>query len=533
MTEPSPPTPSSPTRRRFLVGIGATGAAAAAGLVSPTQVLAAPAGTPATTAGTRHRPSIPSGVFALGVASGDPRPDRIVLWTRLAPQPLAGGGMPARRVPVHVEVARDDRFRHVVRRATVTTGPQVAHSIHATIRGLRPDREYSYRFRVGGEISPVGRTRTAPESGRRGRSLRFLSTSCQAWDAGYYTAWEHAVAEDPDLIVFLGDYIYESAPNPAALRLHEGVGEPLDLTSYRNRHGQYRSDPALQAAHATCPWIVTLDDHEVDNNWAGTIPQDPTQQSPEAFLARRAAAFQAWWEHMPVSTPPPTARGLRVYRDLTYGDLARFHVLDTRQYRSDQVTTEVASNEPGRTMTGDAQERWLFRGLARRDVRWQLVAQQTMVAQNDRRAGPDRIFDYDNWDGYRWQRRRLMDTFARTRNPVVLTGDRHATWVCDLKPDFDDPASPVVGAEYTGTSITSGGDGDPVPFHAVYDPVMAESPHWKYINNQRGYLLHDLDRSALVTRERIVSSVRQTTGTTIATRATFVTEDGRPGVSVA
>jgi alkaline phosphatase D len=157
-----------------------------------------------------------------------------------------------------------------------------------------------------------------------------------------------------------------------------------------------------------------------------------------------------------------------------------------------------------------------------------------MWASNDRQAGPEQVFDLDNWDGYRAQRRRLLEFFGsgRTSNPIVLTGDRHATWVCDLKPDFDDAASPVVGAEITGTSISSGGDSDPAGFHAQFDPIMAESPHWKYIDNQRGYVVCDVTADRLLASLRRVSSVWTETGTTITTRAQFQAEAGRPGISV-
>jgi alkaline phosphatase D len=469
--------------------------------------------------------------YTLGVASGDPQPDGVVLWTRLAPDPLHGGGLPPQAYRVRWEVARDERFRRVVRRGTAQARPELAHSVHPEVRGLEPDREYFYRFDVNGALSPVGRTRTAAERG--GRQLRFGFASCQNYQDGFYTSHHHLANEELAFVVFLGDYIYEGAPNPNALRTHEGTGEPLTLENYRNRHAQYRSDPNLRAAHGSCPWIVTFDDHEIDNNWADDIPQDPAQQTPEAFRARRIAAFQAYYEHMPLRRSAlPSGPDIRVYRRITFGDLAELNVLDTRQYRTDQRADEAAANDPANSMTGPQQERWLTSGLARSRARWNLIGQQTMIAQNDRRAGPERVFDFDNWDGYRVQRKRLLE-FAgrRAHNPIVLTGDRHCTWACDLKPDFDDPLSPVVGAELTGTSISSGGDANAESFHAQFDPIMAESPHWKYIDNRRGYFVVDLTRNRLRADLRTVSTVRAETAA-VTTAATFEVRDGRPGVEV-
>jgi alkaline phosphatase D len=515
------------SRRRFVAVAGA----GVAGLVSGPALLG-PAGATAVPRPGAAEP-LPPGLFTLGVASGDPTPGGVVLWTRLAPAPLAGGGMPDRPVPVRWEVAADDRFRRVRATGVEVAEPRLAHSVHVEVRGLGPDREYYYRFRAGTEVSPVGRTRTAPAYGIRNRRLRFAFASCQDYQAGLYTAHRHLAAEDIAFVAFLGDYIYESRPNPAAARLHEGIDEPYSLADYRSRHAQYKTDLDLQAAHAAVAWIVTLDDHEIDNNWADETPQDPQLQTLEAFRARRAAALQAYYEHMPLRRAAvPHGIDTRLYRRLHFGDLATVHVLDTRQYRSDQPTTLAEAEDPARTMTGPDQERWLVDGM-RRGGRWNLLANQVMWASNDRTAGPARTFDFDNWDGYRAQRRRLLEFFGsgRTSNPVVLTGDRHCTWACDLKPDFDDPASPVVGAELTGTSISSGGDANTASFHATFDPIMAESPHWKYIDNRRGYLLCDLDPERLLASLRVVSTVWAPTAT-VATAARFAVRAGRPGVEL-
>ncbi|QXJ25603.1 alkaline phosphatase D family protein [Actinomadura graeca] len=520
-------------RRRFL----ATGGAASfvtAGQVLLGPVLLGPDGAVAAVRAHGGAP-VPAGLFTLGVASGDPSPGGFVLWTRLAPRPVDGGGMPDRAVPVAWQIADDERFRQIRAAGVATARPEHGHAVHVEAGGLRPDREYFYRFRAGPEISPVGRARTAPRPGAGNRRLRFAFASCHNWQDGYFTAYHHLAQEDLAFVAFLGDYIYETVPRTDTVRAHEGTGEPYTLVEYRNRHAQYKTDPALQAAHAAFPWIVTWDDHEVDNNWADEIPQDPDRQPREKFLARRAAAFQAYYEHMPLRRPAvPHGIGMRLHRRLGFGRLAAVHVLDTRQYRSDQPDTLAEAGDPRRTMTGTEQERWLTGGLARSGARWNLLANQVMWASNDRKAGPEQVFDFDNWDGYRVQRRRMLEFFGSglVSNPVVLTGDRHATWVCDLRPDFDDPASPVVGAEITGTSVSSGGDADPVSFHRTFDPIMAESPHWKYIGNQRGYVVCDVGPDRLLASLRTVDSVWRPDGTTAATAARFQVEAGRPGITV-
>jgi alkaline phosphatase D len=473
---------------------------------------------------------LPEGVFSLGVASGDPLPDGVVLWTRLAPAPTTGGGMPNEPIPVEWEIAEDERFRRRRHRGVTTAHARLGHSVHVDVRGLRADTVYYYRFRAGTQISPVGRTRTAPGAHSRPRNLRFAFASCQDYQAGFYTAYQHLAAEDLAFVAFLGDYIYEGPRNVNAARQHEGIGEPLTLEQYRNRHAQYKTDPDLQAAHAAFPWIVTFDDHEIDNNWADEVPQDPALQTPEAFRARRIAAFQAYYEHMPLRRKSlPSGLDMQVYRRLRFGSLASVHVLDTRQYRSDQPETLAAAQDPALTMTGPEQEKWLVDGLESSGSRWNLLANQVMWAQNDRRAGPEQTFDFDNWDGYRVQRRRLLEHFGsgRVANPVVLTGDRHCTWVCDLRTDFDDPSTPVVGAELTGTS---GGNPDVAGFHATYDPIMAESPHWRYIDNQRGYVVCDVNADRMLSSLRLVDTVWAPTAS-VRTAAEFVVEAGRPGIA--
>lgn len=469
--------------------------------------------------------------FTLGVASGDPLPTAVVIWTRLAPDPLHGGGVANRAYPIRWQVASDSRFRQVVRSGIAHARPEYGHSVHVDVRGLRPDHTYWYRFRQGDQLSPIGRTRTAPANDADLRSLRWAFASCQNYQSGYFNAHQHLAAEDLAFVAFLGDYIYESKPDPDQVRTHEGNDEPYSLTDYRNRHAQYRTDADLQQAHAAHPFICTPDDHEIDNNWADDIPQDPDKQSPEDFRKRRIAALQAYWEHMPMRQDRmPDGPDMKIYRAFQFGRLVDIPVLDTRQYRADQVETLEEAEAPGRTITGEEQEAWLLDRLTSSPARWNVLANQVMWAQNDRVAGSEERFDLDNFDGYRWQRRRVLEQFQHVSNPVIMTGDRHCTWASDLKIDFDQEGSPVVGTEFTGTSISSGGDSDPAEFHDHYDPIMAESPHWRYIDNQRGYLIMEADKKQLTTKLRLVDTVTKRESS-VRTEASFVVLDGVPGIT--
>jgi alkaline phosphatase D len=509
-------------RRAFLHALAGLGAAAAG--FAPVAARARFAGDP----------------FRLGVASGYPTPEGVVLWTRLVVDAHApSGGMDPLAVPVRWEVARDEAMRQVVRSGTVEARPAWAHSVHVVVSGLEPSRWYWYRFTAGDARSPVGRTRTAPAEGSLPGSLRFAFASCQHYEHGYYGAWRHAVADGPDLIAFLGDYIYETSGAQNPVRSH-GAGEAYTLEDYRLRYALYRSDPDLAAAHAACPWVLTWDDHEVDNDYAADQPEDGMPR--EAFLARRAAAYRAYYEHLPL--PPamrPEGPAMRIYTALDWGTLARFVILDDRQYRSPQAcpragqtsgssTVEVeacpALEDPARTLLGAAQERWLEATLARSPARWNLVAQQTPLARFDQKPGPGRRAWTDGWDGYPAARRRLLDFLAgqRVPNPVTLAGDVHAFMVSDLKPDFDDPASPVVASELGTTSITS----RTWP-QEVLARFLPDNPHTHFGDSRaRGYTRVDLTPGRLQAELRAVETVL-TPETGCGTLASFLVEDGRPG----
>jgi len=443
--------------------------------------------------------------------------------------------MPPVPVDVAWEVAEDDKMKQVVRRGVVRAVPEWAHSVHADVGGLRPDRWYWYRFNVGSSASPIGRTRTLPDLGAPSNRLRLAFASCSHFESGFFTAYRHLASEDVDLVFHLGDYIYESAGDPEAgrPRVHNSA-EITTLEDYRNRYAQYRTDPDLQAAHAARPWWVTWDDHEVDNNYANDISENDDPR--DAFLLRRAAAYQAYYEHMPLRRAQiPKGPALRLYRDFSYGSLASFFILDTRQYRSNQPCGDSSTNppcgeekDPNATMMGAAQERWLYAAMGASPSKWNVIPQQVMVARVDQRPGPEVRISFDQWSGYDAPRTRLL-SFLGTRkpaNPVVLTGDIHSNWVNDLKVDFEDSKSPIVATEFVGTSITSGGDGTDKPANA--DAVMAENPFVKFRNGQRGYVTCEVTPGTMRADYHVVEYVTRP-GAPKITRAKFVVEDGKPG----
>lgn len=488
--------------------------------------------------GSGRTPRFAVDPFALGVASGDPAADGVVLWTRLARAAVEGAGAASRPVDVGWEVAHDEAFRRVAASGTAAALPELGHSVHVEAAGLDPARDYFYRFHAGGETSAVGRTRTAPPAGAPVERLRFAFASCQHWEHGLYTALDHMAAEDLDFVAFLGDYIYEYAEHSEpAVRHHTGP-EIVTLDHYRARYAQYRTDPALQAAHAAAPWIVTTDDHEVDNNYAGDVAED--EQSPEQLMLRRAAAYQAYYEFMPLRrSSMHSGPNLPLYRRLRFGDLLEMSVLDTRQYRSDQPCGDRAQPTcaeriaPGQTILGDAQRRWLFGGLAASAARWNVLAQQVVVAElRGENAAGETTFSMDKWDGYPAERQALLDHLAEAEvpNPVVLTGDIHSNWVADLKRDFSDPASATVGTEFVGTSITSGGDGADTTERGL--GVLAHNPHLRFYNGQRGYVVCTVTPAAWRSDYRVVPWVTRPDAP-VRTRASFVVEAGRPGAQEA
>jgi len=514
---------SSPiTRRSFVLG---SASFAAAALLS-----------------TRARGAVsraagfPAYPFSLGVASGDPAADGFVIWTRLAPTPLVpGGGMGREPVEVRWEVAADEGMRRVVQSGRAVANAEWAHSVHVEVEGLAPDRWYWYRFHVSGEISPVGRARTFPAAGTRPDRLRFAFASCQKYETGYYTALEHLAREDVDLILHLGDYIYEKGPDASAVRQHNSP-EIMTLEDYRARYALYKSDPALQAAHAIAPWLVTWDDHEVSNNYANDIHEKPETNARADFLLRRAAGYQAYFEHMPLRrSAQPKGPDMSLYRRLAFGDLAAFNVLDTRQYRTDQPQGDGSKPfapellNPAGSMLGATQRNWLLDGLSSSRTDWNVLAQQVMMAPAGRSTnGGPLLYSMDKWPGYEFERRLLLRELRdrRVGNPVVLTGDIHTNWANELLVDFERPGeSKAVAAEFVGTSITSGGDGAAEP--AGTAEMMSANPWVKYFNSQRGYVRCEVTPAQWRTEYRVLPYVTRP-GAPVSTARTYVLESGHP-----
>jgi alkaline phosphatase D len=501
------------TRRNFL----ATGAAA---------LVAAPAI-------VRAQGKWRANPFSLGIASGDPAPDGFVIWTRLAPEPLeAHGGMSIERVPVGWEVADDEAFLTVVARGDAVALPELAHSIHIEVAGLRPDRPYFYRFEAGGERSVAGRARTLPLLTAAPSRLRFGMAGCQDYQAGYYTAYRHLAEEELGFVFHYGDYIYEYGADEGTPRKH---ATPLimSLDDYRRRYAQYKNDSDLQAAHAAHPFFMTFDDHEVRNNWAGDIDDDDGTPPPEVFRLHRQAAFQAWYEHMPVRRQQfPNGSAIHLYRSARYGNLVQLDFLDTRQFRTNQPCDDgykmacpaVTSSEA--RMISAEEEAWLVRNLQRRNARWNAVAQQVMMMSIDRRSPVDRaagkLLNVDSWAGYEAQRARLLARMGGLNNVVVLTGDEHTNYA-GLLHDRDKP----VAVEFVGTSISSDGDGQDIP---SWGPdFMAHNPQLKFINNQRGYLTCDVTPDEWRTNFMVVDRI-STPGGQLSRRATLAMDHGHPAL---
>jgi alkaline phosphatase D len=520
------------TRRRFLAGAGAAAVAVAAGCAgdddsaAPTQ--------PPTTA-VLEAPALPAGangdVFTLGVAAGDQTPDGFALWTRLAPQPLeANGGMPAADAEVVWEVAQDDSFAVVVAAGTATAPADHAHAVHVTVEDLEPDTAYAYRFRAGDHASTIGHARTFPTGDSSPDRIRFAMATCQDRASGYYAA-HRAIASEPDLdlVVFLGDYIYEfPGPDTAGPDERVNLGPvPVTLDDYRRRYALYKTDLDLQAAHAAHAWLILWDDHEVENDYEGSQPGPSTPV--EGFADRRAAAYQAWWEHQPTRLPAPTAAGLQLYREVAYGDLVRFLVLDVRQY-GDPVPCRASSaldfgptcaerEDLDRSLLGAGQEAWLRDVLPKGAAQWTAITQGVMFAGLNAGdpGGPAQYF-LESWDGYPGARRRLVDDVVASgaNNPVVLSGDYHASFVSDVRADPFDLSLPVVATEFLVTSIST--------FNFPTD-YRGQNPQVRYFEPTSGYAVCDVTPGEWRTDFKYVSDVNDPDAS-VSTGATFLVADG-------
>jgi alkaline phosphatase D len=485
--------------------------------------------------------------FTLGVASGEPLPDGVVIWTRLAPEPLSPmGGMPHAAVEIGWEVAEDARFARIAARGAAIARPELGFAVHVEVEGLSPGRPYWYRFRAGREASPVGRTRTAPAPEAMPARLRFAAAGCQHYEHGHFTAWRHLAEEELDFVFHYGDYIYEyrgrvpGQPGWGPLvRSHEGE-EVYTLENYRQRYAQYRLDPDLAAAHAAHPFLVSFDDHEVDNNWAGDIseedgsPRFPIVVPPELFALRKQAALQAWYEHMPLRRAAlPRGPDILAFRRLQYGRLLTVHVLDTRSFRDDQPCGDGARPpcadvaRPEAQMLGPAQERWLLDGLASSPATWQVLAQQVPMMRREFANG---ALAMDKWDGYPAARARLLRGIVERNvaNVVVLSGDVHVAMAASLRLDPEAERSPVVASEFVATSVTSEGDG--AEQRPDTPALLARNPHIAFLNARRGYTLHEATPGHLEARFHALPWVTRP-GAPAEERARFAVEAGCPGVS--
>jgi alkaline phosphatase D len=440
--------------------------------------------------------------------------------------------MDPQNVAVSWEVASDDSMRNIVRRGKAISTANLAHSVHVEVDGLAPDRWYWYRFRAGDAESPIGRTRTLPMADATPAELKLAFASCQHYESGLYTAYEHMAEDDPDLVFHLGDYIYEGAAKDGLVRKHVN-GECVSLTDYRLRHSQYKTDPLLQAMHGCCPWVVTWDDHEVDNDYANDAIKGNVD--PAKFLIRRAAAYQAYYEMMPLRrTSLPRGPKMQIYRRLPFGQLANFLVLDGRQYR----TRQPNNDEPGKltdeclsdkgTMLGNEQYQWLEKSLTESSTAWNVLAQQTIMAVVDMKEGPDQRYGRDLWCGYISERNRIMKLLheRQVANPIVITGDNHSNWANNLRVDDLDSESPIAAAEFVGTSISSGGNGG--GWHDRERYLKAENSGVQFYNNERGYVRCTLTPKQWTTEFRTVPEIKQPGGE-VVTRATYVVQAGEPG----
>ena len=476
--------------------------------------------------------------FALGVASGQPRPQSVVLWTRLMADPAhPGAELPPALLPITWQVADDEGFSRIVRSGTVLADPAQAHSVRVRVDHLRPARPYFYRFLVGGVASPVGRTRTAPDENADVARLRLALASCQHYEHGWFTAHREIAGLDLDAVLFVGDYIYDSSRRRYRLRSHEAE-LPTTLDEFRARHVTYKRDPDLQACHAAHPWILVWDDHEVRNDYAGEVGDD--EQSPAAFLQMRTAAYQAYFEHQPLDLDQaPGPNGLRMHDRFRWGRLADLWMLDGRQYRSTQACNggDVAGGhvrwrcrelaDPRRTVLGAEQERWLEDGLRTATGRWKLIVQSTQFSPWSVPGPAGRRMVYsDGWDGYPEARARLLDHIARHQldNVVFLGGDVHRHVAAQLRAHPGDSRSPVIASEFVTTSITTAG----LP-ESLMSLIRRSNPDILHArSDERGYMHLDVT-------DRSLHCVARATGfpvlahSNLVTQARFRVDAGRAG----
>lgn len=496
--------------------------------------------------------------FTLGVASGEPLPGSVVLWTRLLPNPRdLQPALPPQPIEVRWELAEDARFSRGLRSGVTLALPEHAHSVHVEVAGLKPGWRYHYRFIAGGHASEVGRTLTAPAGDADVQRLRLALASCQHYEHGRYAVHREIAQQELDAVLFVGDYIYEKSTAHWQHRRHLHP-LPDTLAEYRAHHASYKLDADLRAAHAAHPWILNLDDHDVQNDYTGELPGvrgEPVQ----GFLARRARAYKAYFEHLPVS-PRRAPRGphFAIHQQLAWGRLADIWVLDTRQFRSPRACHDarrpdgrpLLTRQPGfdgpeglphapdwlycdqvatrgaQTMLGSAQERWLAADLARSERRWKLLAQTTQISPSGVATPWGRVIYSDAWDGYPAARKRLLQAIAEPCVPgvVALGGDVHRSVAANLRLDPDDTASPIVASEFCCSSVTTRGLSE---FQAML--VRRSNPDTLHLrSDERGYALLDIGpREMACTFRATASPVRA--DARLHTQARFVVDARRPG----
>lgn len=518
--------------RRQLLGLAAASAATAA-LV----------GLPKTSWG---RLSWPTDPFSLGVASGSPTSQSMVLWTRLGRQALAQAGRTHEHVPVVWQLAHDPQFTQIIQQGQLTATPELGHSLHAEVASLSPARTYFYRFLSGNASSPVGQTRTFPAPNHSPSRLRLAYASCQRWGDGFYSAYRDMREQHLDVVMFLGDYIYEYPASATRDVRPTPGGWVLTLDDYRERYALHKSDPYLQAMHAACPWIVTWDDHEVQNDYAELHAGFSGAPVPD-FAERRRSAYQAFYENMPVRYADfaqllkRQGDQVQVYGSIPFGQLATLYNLDNRQYRHRQACTpgdrsgggrinpdhcELLSQK-NRTLLGAQQEEWLTRHFDSSQTKWNVIGQQSLLGPRHAGTSAPSISN-DGWAGYPAARQRLIDAMRTTRlhNPVVLGGDVHQNWVGHILSNYSQLDSPPVGVEFCGTSITSRNRAS----EAELAKILRHSPYFVFANAEyRGYGVVDITPHKMTTTLRAVKNVRDP-NSEVMTLARFTVEAGQSKV---
>ncbi len=478
--------------------------------------------------------------FSLGVASGQPQSGSVVLWTRLRiSEPDAG--LKAQSLEVVCEVFADASLRQPLRQWRVQTDANRGHSVHVVAHGLKPGRPYWYRFVCGNAISPVGRARTSPAADEAVARLRMGLASCQHYEQGFFAAHRDMAQTGLDLVLFVGDYIYESSNPKFMLRKHEG-GVPKLLDEYRERHAQYKTDTDLQACHAAHTWVMTWDDHEVVNDYANDLDRNFTD--PQTFLRRRAAAYQAYFEHMPLrlGPDPVNASQMRIHDRMPWGKLADLWTLDCRQYRDHQACLDPnrgggrvvvgcdALNDSSRSMLGAAQEQWFYEGLTHSARRWKLVAQSTQMSSSGVNTPLGRSAFTDGWDGYPQARARLLRTVAQAgvQNVLMLGGDVHMNVAAQLRVQANDERSPVVAGEIVTTSVTSRGLGE-----KLLAQIRDNNPDILHArSDERGFTLLDVRPDRVTADFRTTPNPAQANGVFRSQGQWFI-RSGVPGVQKA